>query len=245
MISIDTVYQKVLALANKEQRGYITPLEFNLLANQAQELIFEQYFYDLDQFKRRDTDEPSFSDMVELIENKLWEFTTIQTVDGGAMYPENYRIGRIFLMVPDFATGMNYEVKPVKMNEIRNYLGSEFHRAGLEKNPIYTKSSLFQAGVIGPSTHDIEVYDHNGVVSDNRVSCEVINRPVKVEWGYDVIAEKALYNASRATDFQLHPSEETELVFKILELAGIVINKVGLVQTAAQEDAKKIQYEKQ
>ena len=35
-VSIDTVYQRVLALANKEQRGYITPQEFNLLANQAQ-----------------------------------------------------------------------------------------------------------------------------------------------------------------------------------------------------------------
>mgnify|MGYP003640912004 CR=1 FL=1 len=42
MISVDTVYQRVLALANKEQRGYVTPLEFNLLANQAQLLIFEQ-----------------------------------------------------------------------------------------------------------------------------------------------------------------------------------------------------------
>ena len=46
-ISIDTVYQRVLALANKEQRGYITPQEFNLHANQAQLDIFEQYFYDL------------------------------------------------------------------------------------------------------------------------------------------------------------------------------------------------------
>ena len=34
MVSIDTVYQKVLAIANKEQRGYITPQEFNLFANQ-------------------------------------------------------------------------------------------------------------------------------------------------------------------------------------------------------------------
>ena len=41
-ISIDTVYQRVLAAANKEQRGYITPLEFNLMANQAQLSIFEQ-----------------------------------------------------------------------------------------------------------------------------------------------------------------------------------------------------------
>ena len=39
-ISIDTVYQRVLAITNKEQRGYVTPLEFNLIANQAQLLIF-------------------------------------------------------------------------------------------------------------------------------------------------------------------------------------------------------------
>ena len=46
-VNIDTVYQRVLAIANKEQRGYITPQEFNLFANQAQMDIFEQYFYDL------------------------------------------------------------------------------------------------------------------------------------------------------------------------------------------------------
>jgi hypothetical protein len=51
-VSINTVYQKVLAIANKEQRGYITPQEFNLFANQAQMDIFEQYFYDINQFGR-------------------------------------------------------------------------------------------------------------------------------------------------------------------------------------------------
>ena len=49
MVNIDTVYQRVLALANKEQRGYVTPQEFNLLANQAQQELFEQYIYDLNQ----------------------------------------------------------------------------------------------------------------------------------------------------------------------------------------------------
>ena len=67
MVNIDTVYQRVLAIANKEQRGYITPLEFNLLANQAQLVIFEQYFYDLDKAKRVAGDDSSFSDMTELI----------------------------------------------------------------------------------------------------------------------------------------------------------------------------------
>ena len=40
-VSVDTVYQRVLAILNKEQRGYITPQEFNLFANQAQMEIFE------------------------------------------------------------------------------------------------------------------------------------------------------------------------------------------------------------
>ena len=46
-VNINTVYQAVLAVTNKEQRGYITPQEFNYLANQAQLDIFEQYFYDV------------------------------------------------------------------------------------------------------------------------------------------------------------------------------------------------------
>ena len=52
MVNIDTVYQTVLALANKEQRGYITPQEFNLFAHQAQMDIYENYFYDLNKSKR-------------------------------------------------------------------------------------------------------------------------------------------------------------------------------------------------
>ena len=36
-VSIDTVYQRVLAILNKENRGYVTPQEFNLFA------IFKEY----------------------------------------------------------------------------------------------------------------------------------------------------------------------------------------------------------
>ena len=61
-ISVDTVYQRVLALANKEQRGYITPQEFNLLANQAQMSIFESYFYAKNQ---RDRAEPTRTNEVD------------------------------------------------------------------------------------------------------------------------------------------------------------------------------------
>ena len=71
MVKIDDVYQKVLAFANKEQRGYITPQEFNLFANQAQREIFEQYFYDLNQFSRIHGDSGEYSDIIHNINDKI------------------------------------------------------------------------------------------------------------------------------------------------------------------------------
>ena len=39
-----------------------------------------------------------------------------------------------------------------------------------------------------------------------------------------------------STDFNMHRSEETNLVIKVLELAGITINKPGLVGLASAEE---------
>ena len=70
-VNVDTVYQRVLTIANKEQRGYITPQEFNLLANQAQLEIFEQYFYDINQFNRRNGNNTEYSDMLNILGEKI------------------------------------------------------------------------------------------------------------------------------------------------------------------------------
>ena len=235
MISIDTVYQRVLALANKEQRGYITPLEFNLLANQAQMAIFEQYFYDLSQEKRKEetNDTSSFSDMPELIKNKLAPFTSMVNATNGGIFPANYRTGRIFVG----SDIVKPEAKKVSFNESLYYLNSTFHRKALEQNPIYRESQI--------NGQDIDAINHNGIInlaSDVRV--EIIRKPNKTEWGYDVIAEKALYNASHSTDFELHGSEEIELVYKILTLAGITIKKDDLTRGGIVMDSSKAQQEK-
>ena len=52
MVNINTVYNTVLYILNKEQRGYVTPAEFNSLAVQVQEEIFESYFPDGNQLNR-------------------------------------------------------------------------------------------------------------------------------------------------------------------------------------------------
>ena len=51
-INVDTVYRTVLLIMNKEQRGYLTPEEFNKIGQQAQLEIFNSYFEEFDVLKR-------------------------------------------------------------------------------------------------------------------------------------------------------------------------------------------------
>jgi len=80
-VNINTVYQTVLAIANKEQRGYITPQEFNLFANQAQMETFEQYFYDINQFSRLPGNDTEYSDMLNVLNEKITIFQEFQRSD--------------------------------------------------------------------------------------------------------------------------------------------------------------------
>ena len=45
-----------------------------------------------------------------------------------------------------------------------------------------------------------------------------------------IVNDKALYNGNTSVDFELHSSEETELVYKILKLAGINLKAQEVVQ---------------
>ena len=92
----------------------------------------------------------------------------------------------------------------------------------------------------------ISVFGSNNTPLTSLITCDYISQPSKVEWAYDVVGEKALYNASnlRTTHFQHHPSDETELVMKVLELAGVIIEDPNVVQYANQKINQSIQQEK-
>ena len=48
-VNVDIVYKTVLLILNQQQRGYITPDEFNKVATQVQLTMFEAYAGDLNQ----------------------------------------------------------------------------------------------------------------------------------------------------------------------------------------------------
>jgi hypothetical protein len=53
-----------------------------------------------------------------------------------------------------------------------------------------------------------------------------------------------LYDSTASTDFELHASEETELVIKILEFAGLAIEDIQMYQVAAGMESQTNQQEK-
>jgi len=241
-IKVDNVYQKVLVLANKEQRGYITPQEFNLLAPNAQMEIFEQYFYDTNQFKRLPGNDSEYHDMIDLIDEKLYMFkkssstshgSPINTIDSDpiTLTSNLYRIGDVY--TGNIGMGGNKHVEEVKAGDIIKLQNSPLTKPTWNRPVYYIRNNNIY---FDPINFSEEAYIVNYIV-----------KPRKVNWTYMVVSEKPLYNPNAADHhhFELHESEETKLVIKILLLAGVGIKDYNLAQLATQKEIGKIQQEKQ
>ena len=234
-VSIDTVYQKVLALANKEQRGYITPQEFNLFANQAQQEILDQYFYDINQWSRQHGNDTEYSDMLSVIQEKLSELevrvTNVGVTGGIYNYRTNindlYKLGSVHTTHP--TNSQKIEIEQVNNNEWYNMQSAPLTRPVLAR-PVYVNR---QDGLnIYPDTI-------------GNIDISYIRQPVRVQWAYVVVNDKALYNDNISVDFELHASEEPELVHRILAFSGIAIKSPEITQAAIQLEGLKVQQEKQ
>ena len=76
-VNVNTVYRTVLLIINKEQRGYLTPDEFNKTATQVQLEIFNEYFDDLNQQLRVPGNDSEYSDRIKNLEQRISIFQEI------------------------------------------------------------------------------------------------------------------------------------------------------------------------
>ena len=67
--SINAVRNTVLAIANKNNYGYISPQDFNLYAKQAQMDMFEDYFYQYNNWINRENARSSGTGYADIIKN--------------------------------------------------------------------------------------------------------------------------------------------------------------------------------
>ena len=231
-VSVDTVYQTVLSTLNKEQRGYVTPQGFNLFAEQAQLDIFEQYFYDINQFGRLHGNSTEYSDMLDILEEKLSVFeappvnVTMANTGIGTL-PTNYRLGNVM----HTTNGVARIVEKLNKKDIQI----------LQMSPL-TTPNLIRPAYTRTSESTIQLYPATIIAN---VTCDIISKPTPPNWNYVMVYGEALYNATGSTDFQLHQSEEIALVEKILEFASLSTKEVQMYQIANQEEMQTIQQEKQ
>lgn len=229
MINIDTVYQKVLALANKEQRGYITPQEFNLFANIAQDEILDQYFYDLTTKDAIPTDNTEYADMMDGIDEKLGELKTtvvlnlITDDNGNVINPRRY----------SKPTDI-YKIGLMEQLNNRNF-GSIVERVDkAEWNAIHNSPLLV------PRENNAVYLDYDNafrvspeIWGARRVELSYIPVLPRINWTYVVINEAPMFNGGSATlqNCMLHISEENVLIYKILRLSGVAIQKKDIAQS--------------
>ena len=244
-INVDTVYKTVLLILNKEQRGYITPDEFNKTATQVQLDIFEQYFEDLNQQLRVPQSDYDYSDRQMSIDEKISPFKTegncvyntttkkfdlpknpvdeVPTIIYDGSIPTSSQVSFYKLGTPVFTPTIGFDT------EIQRLSRNEFYN--IEKSPLTASTEDFPT----------YLYESNKLTVrptsiTSGVSTSFIRKPKNVNWAFSLgTVGQYIYNGSNSTNFELNASEQVEVITRILFYSGVIIRDPQVIQVAAQE----------
>mgnify|MGYP005989520843 CR=1 FL=1 len=228
-INVNTVYKTVLLILNQQQRGYMTPDEFNKVATQVQLNIFEKYEDDLNQQYRLSQNDTEYANRVKNIEENLQFFQrTGATAYAGPHFTltpnDIYRLGTVFyngIALTQYA----------QRNEITQLLLSpltqpttDFPIYLYENNLLYVYPTTIQTGI----------------------TISYLKTPADVVWGYGVgNLGQFEYNQAASTNFELNISEQSNVIMRVLAYAGVIVNDPTIIQVAQQEVLQEEQNSKQ
>ena len=223
-VSINTVYRTVLLIINKEQRGYLTPDEFNRTAAQVQLEIFNEYFEDLNQQLRIPTNDSEYSERVKNLEEKIAIFQEegVCVYSSGKFDLPTLTVPAEFYKLGTVIYKDEKEVQYVQPNELLE----------LNLSPI-TKPSIYWP-VYKYKDFKISVYPTT-IQSD--ISCTYLRRPLDPIWNFTSTPPtyQYTYTSTGSQDFELHPTEQTNIITRILMYSGVIIKDPQIVQQAAQQ----------
>ena len=236
-VNVDTVYKTVLLILNKEQRGYMTPQEFNNIATQVQLQILNEYFDSLNQGLRKPGNNSEYGDYIKDLEEKLsifQESLSTFTYSSGIFTPvlgsnEIYKLGTVTYTN---ASLKEVEVELVQPNELKQLQRSILTTPSLAY-PLYT----YRQG-------QLYVYP---ISITSGISITYLRKPLAPIWGF-ILGSRGqyLYDASPynpnaspvptgSRDFELDNGEQTNIILRVLMYAGIIIKDLSIVQVAAQQ----------
>lgn len=226
MVNVDIVYRTVLLIINKEQRGYITPDEFNKTATQVQLEIFNEYFDNLNQQIRVPDNDTEYADRIKNLQEKIAIFQTegvcsLSTLPGADWFDipavtDFYKLGTVIY-------NDDKEVQYVQPNELL-----EINLSPITKPtkywPVYTYKNFPQQIKVFPKT------------ITSGITCTYVRKPANPIWNFTLgTNQQYIYDSQTSVQFELHPIEQTNLITRILLYSGIVIEDPQIVQIAAQQ----------
>ena len=232
-INVDEVYKTVLLILNKEQRGYITPDEFNKIATQVQLETFEKYFEDENKQWRVNENDTEYANRLKNVDDKISVFKTSAnpasySVDHFTEPPLLYRIGTVVYKG-------STELQRVQPNELLLVQMSDLTTPTVDF-PVYTYEG-----------NKLYVYP-DSIINPTDITVTYLKKPEDVVWSYyihdatggyvynDGVSPGVGYTGpfpANSVDFELHPSEQTDVIMKILLYSGVVIRDPNIVQAAA------------
>ena len=179
-INVDTVYKTVLLILNSEQRGYMTPDEFNRIGSQVQRQVFESYFEDLNQQLRVPQSDMEYSNRVAITDEKIAEFKTEndqtvaeKTIGGTNPFTtpsELYRLGSI-----------TYEPSTIVYKEIQRVGRAEIYN--IRKAPLTAPTTNFPIYLY--EDNKALVYPET-IVDPTHVKMQYVKKPTDIRWGYNI-----------------------------------------------------------
>jgi hypothetical protein len=192
-INVNTVYKTVLLILNKEERGYVTPDEFNKIATQVQLEIFEQYGEDLNQQLRVLQTDTDYADRVAAIDERLSIFKTsgpatyvaaasptpahftLPTTDVFNNTVELYRLGAV-----------NYK-EEVELQRLQRMDFYNIQKSPLTKSTLSFPTYLFENERLFVKPDTIT----------GSINCDFLRKPLDPRWGYSIgLVGQYIYDSS-------------------------------------------------
>jgi len=243
-ISINQTRNLVMFLLNKQNRGYIGVDEFNSFANLAQMDIFENLFFQYNQFINKQNRRLTGTEYADLPKNLREQIDVFAEYTTEANFTYNgttnlwsytgsdlYRAEN--LSIVETATNKKIDVQEVQKREL-NVLNNSPMTAPSLLFPCYERiGSSFRLYPTLPSGYYSELF--------------YLRQPRAPKWTFLLVANNPIYNASASDlqDFELHPSLFNTLIVKILSYCGLSIREAEVEQFANSEEAKEYQASQQ
>ena len=205
-INVNDVYKSVLVVLEQQKRGVITPSEFNRVAAQAQQEIYNQYFDDLNQLLGMPQTSLAYADRMALLDEKisLFKNTSAAIAESSGFYDVPADVHELGSVIYN-----NREVQRIQQYEVYTTNASPL-TAPSEHYPVYTyeskKLKLFPDSL------------------SNTVTINYLKSPAAPKWGFKINEELGsyVYNPFGSVDFEIHNSDQPLLIDKILGYAGVM-----------------------